>query len=108
MKHGPAVAFIFSFGLALCVSLLPTRGGAEREIHAAMRAQRRDPMVAVALWERAIEATPWTEQIRSRRRFVTDTLRARELLPTPELRRLYDGVWDFGEQLYGSLEQRED
>ncbi len=108
MKHGPAVAFIVSFALALGVSLLPTRGGAEREIRAAMRAQRRDPMVAVALWERAIEATPWTEQIRARRRFVTDTLGARRLLPSPELRELYDGFWDLGEQLYSSLEQHED
>ncbi|GEM_PF-2778315 len=103
MDRGSVIALIVSFTLALGVVLIPPRG-AEGEIRAAVRAQRRDPMVAVALWDRAIRSTPWQEQIQARRQFLNQELGLRQALPSPPLRELYDEVWDIGEGIFEAIE----
>ena len=107
MKHGPTIALVVSFTAALCIALTPPYG-AEREIRRAIRAARRDPLIAAAVWDQAIASTSWQEQLRAQRRFLTEHLGVRDALPTPELRELFDGIWDFGETLFDPIERPPD
>ncbi len=103
MKHGPTIALIVSFSVALSFALMPSDGEA-RELRRAVREQRRNPIIVAQMWDEAIQATPWTEHIRMRREFLDEELQVRRMLPTPYLRELYDTVWDAGEQFYRTLD----
>ncbi len=103
MKHGPTIALIVSFSVAFSLALMPSDGEA-RELRRAVREQRRNPTLVAQMWDEAIQATPWTEHIRMRRKFLDEELQIRRMLPTPYLRELYDTVWDAGEQFYRTLD----